>query len=35
LIVQLCRPPFCFTPRQVREEFTARDVALLMLAVDG
>lgn len=31
-IAQLCRPPFSFTPRQVREDFTVRDIKLVLEA---
>lgn len=34
-IAQLCRPPFAFTPRQVRNEFSRRDVTLLVEAMRG
>jgi hypothetical protein len=33
-LVVLCRPPFSFTPRQVREDFTYRDLELFMLCWD-
>lgn len=31
-IAQLCVPPFSFTPRQVRDEFTVRDLELIVAA---
>lgn len=31
-IAQLCLPPFSFTPRQVRDEFTVRDIEVILMA---
>jgi hypothetical protein len=34
-IATLCRPPYCYTPRQVREEFTVRDLLVLRDAAES
>lgn len=34
VIIRMCRPPWSFTPRQVREDFTLRDLELLIGSVD-
>lgn len=34
-IALLCRPPYCYTPKQVREEFTVRDLLLISEAAES